>query len=113
VPAPPLPGSASPDNRGLARERTHLAWTRSGLALLVCVSVLLRHLWPLHGTEQVVALSLIAAACILWGLAVLTLTSRLRAPAALHGARTFRLVTAGTVLLALVGFVLAFFGPST
>lgn len=100
-----------PADRGLARERTHLAWTRSGLAVLVCVSVMLRHLWPLRGTEQVVALSLIAAAGIAWGLAVLTLTSRDGARAAWHGERTFRLVTAGTVLLAVVGFVLAFFGP--
>jgi uncharacterized membrane protein YidH (DUF202 family) len=103
-----------PGDRSLARERTQLAWTRSGLAVLVCIAVLLRHLWPLRGTEQIVAVSLIAAAAIGWGLAVLRLTNvRGTRTASLHGAVAFRLATAGTMLLAVVGFVLAFFAPPT
>ena len=61
---------------GLAGERTALAWNRSGLAVVVCVAVLVRHAWPLHGTEHEVALGLIAGAVIVWCvvLAVLTLS---------------------------------------
>jgi uncharacterized membrane protein YidH (DUF202 family) len=105
-------GSDAPDV-GLAGERTALAWNRSGLAVVVCVAVLLRHVWPLHGTDQEVALGLIAAAVVAWTvlLAALTLSVRGREPALPHDANVFRLMTAGTLLLALVGIVAAFAAP--
>jgi uncharacterized membrane protein YidH (DUF202 family) len=98
-----------PHDPGLAGERTALAWNRSGLAVVVCVAVLLRHVWPLHGTDQDVALGLIAGAVVVWAvvLAVLTLAARRDADVP-HGLNLFRLMTAGTLLLALVGFVAAF-----
>src|ERR1700727_2207080 len=98
-----------PQDPGLAGERTALAWNRSGLAVVVCVAVLLRHVWPLHGTDQEVALGLIAGAVVVWavGLAVFTLAGR-RDGDIPHGLKLFRLMTAGTLLLALVGFVAAF-----
>ena len=99
-----------PQDPGLAGERTALAWNRSGLAVVVCVAVLLRHVWPLHGTDQEVALGLIAGAVVVWAvvLAVLTLAARRPDADAPHGLNLFRLMTAGTLLLALVGFVAAF-----
>ena len=102
-----------PQDPGLAGERTALAWNRSGLAVVVCVAVLLRHVWPLHGTDQELALGLIAGAVVVWAvvLAVLTLASRSHDADMPHTANLFRLVTAGTLLLAFVGFVAAF-GPS-
>ena len=51
---------------GTARERTLLAWNRSGLSALICIAVLLRHLWPLNGTGSVVALIVIAVAAFVW-----------------------------------------------
>src|SRR5271163_2907622 len=95
---------------GLVGERTVLAWNRSGLAVVVCVAVLLRHVWPLRGTDQEVALGLIAAAVALWAilLAVLTFSAESRNGYVPHGANVFRLMTAGTLLLAVVGFVAAF-----
>ncbi len=98
---------------GLAGERTALAWNRSGLAVVVCVAVLLRHVWPLHGTDQEVALGLIAAAVVAWTvvLAALTLSAKRREPYQPHDANVFRLMTAGTLLLAVVGFVAAFAAP--
>ncbi len=92
---------------GLAVERTVLAWNRSGLAIVVCVAVLLRHVWPLRGTDQELALGLISAAVVVWAivLAVFTLSSRRRAP---HRASVFRLMTAATLTLAVVGFVASF-----
>ena len=95
---------------GLAGERTALSWNRSGLAVVVCVAVLLRHVWPLHGTDQELALGLIAGAVVIWAavLAVFTLGARSRDADMPHSANLFRLVTAGTLLLAVVGFVAAF-----
>jgi hypothetical protein len=99
-----------PSDPGLAGERTALAWNRSGLAVVVCVAVLLRHVWPLHGTDQKVALGLIAGAVVVWAvvLAVLTLAARSPAAESPHGVNLFRLMTAGTLLLAFVGFAAAF-----
>jgi uncharacterized membrane protein YidH (DUF202 family) len=104
----PVSGDA-PDS-GLAGERTALSWNRSGLAVVVCVAVLLRHVWPLHGTDQELALGLIAAAVVIWTLVLASLTLASRAPDTdlPHRANVFRLMTAGTLLLAVVGFVAAF-----
>ncbi len=104
---------SNPPEPGLAEERTVLAWNRSGLAVVVCVAVLLRHVWPLRGTDQDLALGLIAAAVVVWAvvLAVLTTSARRRDGDAPHDAHVFRLMTAATLLLALVGFVAAFAAP--
>ena len=108
-----MASSPTPPDVGLAGERTVLAWNRSGLAVVVCVAVLLRHVWPLQGTDQEVALGLIGAAVIVWTVvfAVLTLSRARRGPYVPHGASVFRLITAGTLLLAVVGVVAAFAAP--
>jgi uncharacterized membrane protein YidH (DUF202 family) len=98
-----------PAGSGAAQERTLLSWNRSGLAVLVCIAVLLRHLWPLEGASQIVALIVIAVASIVWGLALLAFT---RAGAERDEnvqltRNVFRLMTVGTVMLAFVGFVLS------
>ncbi len=99
-----------PTDRGLAGERTALAWNRSGLAIVVCVAVVLRHLWPLHGVDEALALGLTAAAGVVWVVVLLILThSRASRGEYVHtGARVFGLMTAGTIILAVAGFVLAF-----
>jgi uncharacterized membrane protein YidH (DUF202 family) len=106
----PVGTTSDPAEAGLAGERTVLAWNRSGLAVVVCVAVLLRHVWPLHGTDQKVALGLIAGAVVVWAivLAVLTLSSGTRGAGVPHGANVFRLMTAGTLLLAVVGVLASF-----
>jgi uncharacterized membrane protein YidH (DUF202 family) len=102
-----VPGPVDP---GLAGERTALAWNRSGLAVVVCVAALLRHVWPLRGADQEVALGLIAGAVVVWAivLAVLTRWSRPRGTLAPHSEHAFTLMTAATLLLAVVGFVASF-----
>jgi uncharacterized membrane protein YidH (DUF202 family) len=104
--APPAPTT----DRGLARERTVLAWNRSGLAAVVCIAVLLRHVWPLHGDSLDLAVGLIAAAAILWAAVLVAVTTwgADREASALLGPRLFGLMTTGTMLLAAVAFVLAF-----
>jgi uncharacterized membrane protein YidH (DUF202 family) len=105
-----MAATPSPPEPGLAEERTVLAWNRSGLAVVVCVAVLLRHVWPLRGTDQELALGLIAAAVVAWAivLALLTFSAARRDASGPHGERVFRLMTAATLLLALVGFVTSF-----
>jgi uncharacterized membrane protein YidH (DUF202 family) len=102
-----------PTDRGLAGERTALAWNRSGLAVVVCVAVVLRHLWPLDDVDEDVALCLTAAAAVVWVMALLVLTHSRgsRGEYVPGGTRIFGLMTAGTVILAVAGFVLAFIAP--
>jgi uncharacterized membrane protein YidH (DUF202 family) len=92
------------------RERTALAWNRSGLAAAVCAAVLLRHVWPVHGADQALALGLLAAAAIIWigVLWAITASADRRDEQALVGRTVFGLMTVGTVLLAAAGLVLAF-----
>jgi uncharacterized membrane protein YidH (DUF202 family) len=103
-----------PNDPGLARERTALAWNRSGLAIIVCIAVVLRHLWPLRGTDESVALGIIAAAAIIWALALLSLhvTRRDRRNGFARGDRTFGLITVGTVVLAIGGIALTLLTPA-
>ncbi len=92
---------------GLARERTELAWNRSGLGLVVAVTILLRRLWPLEGEKTAVALGLIGAGTALWALGThLTLdTRRKTASRGVLAVSHFRILTVGTLVLAAAGFV--------
>ena len=93
---------------GLARERTALAWNRSGLALLVAVAIMLRRLWPLEGTTSVVIIIVLAVGAILWATGML-LSRRPRSDTNVTGVATgshFRVLTIGTLVLALAGFLL-------
>jgi len=95
-------------DKAFAGERTILAWNRSGLAAVVCIAVLLRHTWPLRGTGQDAPLGLIAAAAIAWagGFLASTASNAHRGRDVVLGPTIFRLMTAGTVVLAVVAFVL-------
>lgn len=98
---------------GLARERTELAWNRSGLAALVAVSVMLRRLWPLHGYKSVVTLTLIAIGATVWAIS-LRLAHKLRLnPESARGlmVSTARLMMLGTLVLALAAFVVGLLVP--
>ena len=103
----------TPPDLGLAAERTVLSWNRSGLAVVVCVAVLLRHVWPLQGADHAVALGLIGAAVIVWSVVFVVLArSRAKRDSSVsHGENFFRLVTAGTLLLAVIGVVASFAAP--
>ena len=102
---PEEPGAGGP---GLARERTVLAWYRLGLAVAVCIAVLLRRVWPLHDTGQRVALALIAGAAIVWAVVLLVMGGPGSDRRLLPHVRLW-LMSVGTVLLAVVAFVLTVF----
>ena len=100
-----------PRDRGLALERTVLAFNRSGVAVLVCVAVLLRHIWPLHGTDQFVALACVSAAAVAWAVALSfgrALWSRTRRATVKMSDGRALVITAGTLALALAGLIVAF-----
>lgn len=102
-----------PPDTGLARERTELAWSRSGLSVAVTVAVTLRRLWPLTGDKAIVALVLIAIGAVVWVLGM-QLGRRRRfggevgAPVTTS---TLRMVTVGTLILAAAAFVVGLIFP--
>ena len=87
-----------------------LAWNRSGVAVVVCTAVVLRHLWPLHGAGQGVAFGATAVVATVWAGALMAFTTsghdRLGLP---WRQRTFALTTVGTVVLAVLALALAFY----
>jgi Domain of unknown function (DUF202) len=104
-----------PVDHGLSRERTDLAWNRSGLAVVVCIAVLLRRIWPLRGTDQVVALACISAGAFAWALALSvgrTLWGSAHSERGRLSSRRALVITVGTMALAVAAFALALFSPS-
>lgn len=94
---------------GLAVERTHLAWNRSGLAGAVTVAIVLRRLWPLHGDRTVLALALIAGGGALWvvGMRLGRRIGQVAGADRTLGESACRMMAIGTVLLAIAGFVVS------
>jgi hypothetical protein len=103
------------DDEGLFEERTQLAWSRSAIAVLVCVTVLLRRIWPLDRADHVLALLLAAVGLLVWVvgwlLARRATTSVVAREEAALAPSTLRALSIGTFVLALAGFVLGLFPP--
>jgi uncharacterized membrane protein YidH (DUF202 family) len=105
-----------PVDQGLARERTDLAWNRSGLAFVVCIAVLLRRIWPLRGADQVVALACISAGSFAWALALSVgraLGSRTAGRRPCLSSRRAAVITAATLALAVAALALGLAPPSS
>jgi len=113
------PGVDPADERGdgLSAERTDVAWTRSGLALLGAFAILTRRVWTDGvGRGDALAVGLLAVATLGWAVGILgwkaayrrvatepaTVSERPRTP------RELLAVTAGTVALAAAGLVVTF-----
>jgi hypothetical protein len=100
---------------GVAAERTGLAWSRSGLALLACLAILARRFFPLDTrADHVAAFLLLGAGGLGWAVAAFwgrgrSLTGG-RAGAA--AAPRLRFLTASTVAIAIAGFALGAFPPT-
>jgi uncharacterized membrane protein YidH (DUF202 family) len=106
-----LDAEGPPRDPGLASERTALAWNRSGLAVLAVVAIILRRLWPLHGEREVVALTILAVGAIVWALGMLLASRSQNAPGStgLLSASNGRILTIGTLVLAVAGFLVSLF----
>jgi hypothetical protein len=100
---------------GLVVERTNLAWSRSGLAVLACLGVLARRFFPLDTrTDSLAAFALLAAGGGGWALGLL-LSRRGGPPPAIGGhagARRLRIATGSTLALAVAAFILGLFPPT-
>lgn len=97
--APEPPEELEDLDPGLARERTVLAWTRTGLSFLALGGILAR-------TDPVAGLTVLALAGTVWILGYLHHRSMWTPTGAarwLSHARALRLIAGGTALLALVG----------
>ncbi len=98
----------------LAGERTDLAWTRSGIAVAVCIGVLVRRIWPLHRTDHLLVVALIALGALAWAVALLLarrISRTTHAGRDVMDAHTLRLLSGGTFVLALGAFVLGSLPP--
>ena len=89
-----------------------LAWNRSGMAFFIAIAALGRRIWPLDRGNNAIVLVVLAVAAVAF-LASLWSASRLRTRARYRGdvldAHAFRLVSLGTVVVAIAGFALALF----
>jgi uncharacterized membrane protein YidH (DUF202 family) len=100
------------DVAGLAGERTDLAWSRSGLAVLTCLAAIAKRILPqlseVDGRAILVAGLLIGGAAwmfaLLWArfVAATSLTGR-----RIADPRTMRAVAVGTVFLGVVAIAIA------
>jgi uncharacterized membrane protein YidH (DUF202 family) len=95
---------------GLARERTELAWNRSGLAVAVAIAIILRRLWPISSNGAILVLVLIGLGAAVWVIAMrVGRSARVRSPGS--GAldeSTGRMLMLGTLLLAGGALVVSF-----
>ena len=91
----------------LAEQRTELAWSRSGLALLAAVAILVRRILT-DGRDDSTALAIVltSAAAIAWAVGTLR-ASRDASRDAVHRPGELALISVGTVALAAAGFVVA------
>jgi uncharacterized membrane protein YidH (DUF202 family) len=100
--------------RGLAGERTDLAWTRSGLAILAAVAALLRRVvddFELESTRSVVlaivgAVALAAAAGLVYAV---VFSESTRHPERVVGPARMRRVAYGTTTFGVLAVVLSLF----
>lgn len=102
----PLTGDDEIPDSSLARERTELAWSRSGLAVAVTIAIIVRRLWPLSDGAAILALALTALGATTWTIAM-RLGRRPRAWNNALGSSAFGALTAGTIILAVGAFVVS------
>ena len=108
----PEPPPDDTDVRGLAGERTDMAWSRSALAASVAGAVILRRLWehvnPNNG--RIIVSSLLGVGAVVWVIALTWAHSTARTT--LEGRRVankhaLRNVTVGTTIFCVAALILA------
>ena len=100
---------------GLAGERTDLAWTRSGLAVLATVAVALKR--AVDGLDlesaSAIVLALLVALCVVWSASLVyaqVFAETTRHPARVIAARRMPRVAYGTTVFGVAAAVLAVLG---
>jgi uncharacterized membrane protein YidH (DUF202 family) len=101
----------APFDQASYEQRTDLAWTRSGVALLGATAVFVRHVL-VHGFRlgHVLAFALLAVAAVGWGIGVLGwgLAHRQSRQSSPRSASELAAVSIGTLALAVAGVVVTF-----
>ena len=111
---PALGDEIAEEGPGLYAERTHLAWTRSAIALLAALAILVRRVWMRGpGPSDVIAFMLLAAGALGWGIGIFgwrlahqrsdDTTPREPAELLAVSAGTFAVATAGIVIALVPG----------
>ena len=98
----------------VSRERTNLAWSRSGLSLLACLAIVARRFFPFDTrADHVAALVLLGGGGVGWAVTLL-LGQRASpvVPGSSEAARRLRVVTVSTVAVAIAAFALGLFPPA-
>ena len=72
------PGFEPPvdEDEGMYLERTTLAWSRTGIGLLVCVAALGRRVWPLDRADHKIALFTVAVGGLIAAFAMIRAPTR-------------------------------------
>jgi uncharacterized membrane protein YidH (DUF202 family) len=100
-----------PEPPGLAEERTDLAWTRSGIALLGAFAIMARKIWS-GGPQTIdlVALALLGVAGFGWAVGILgwRLFHHRRDEPQPRRPHELLAVSVGTVALAAAGIIVTF-----
>jgi len=111
------PRYGDPADEGLAAERTELAWSRSGLALMACGVIVAKGLPSISGvpSRPEFGFAILVLGILTWGLGLLASHSRREEPGLGRRAARWRElapVAFGTAAVGAAGFVLACFQPS-
>lgn len=106
---PTLGDEIAEEGPGLFAERTHLAWTRSAIALLAAFAIMVRRVWT-RGYDPVdtVAFVLLGLAAIGWGIGIFGwhLVHRREDDVTPRAATELVAVSLGTVAVALAGLII-------
>lgn len=95
---------------GLASQRTELAWSRSGLAVLVCAAVLIRRLWPLDGAASYFGAAAVVVGIAAWATVVLV-TGRRAGRRSREPDAALRRIVVATTAFAVAGFAIGLVPP--
>lgn len=106
---PGLGDEIAEEGPGLYAERTHLAWTRSGIALLAAFAIMVRRVWT-RGYEpaDAIAFALLGLAAIGWGIGIFgwRLVHRREDDTTPRAPSELLAVSAGTLAVAVAGLVI-------
>ena len=105
---PALGDEIDQEGPGLYAERTHLAWTRSAIALLAALAIMVRRVWT-RGYEPVdlIAFAFLALAAIGWGIGIFgwRFVHRRNDDVAPRAPSELLAVSSGTLAVAVAGLV--------
>lgn len=107
---------AHPEDEGLAAERTELAWSRSGVAIMACGVVIAKGLPEISGvpSRPITGGLILVLGLVTWGLGLQSARRRRAEEGGERGVAVWRdlaPIAIGTAAVGLASFLLGFFDP--